>query len=257
MNDRALVTLAIGQPCLTNWQRYCAANWQVYANRNQLDLIVITEPLDRSDRPIPWQKCLIPSQPFAASYRQITILDADIAINPDAPNIFDQVPQDRVGGVISGSHIHDDLKPLLVSRLLKEPVPYERGLAQWRALQDWYYTDRGLTPQRAGIINTGVLVASPAHHASVFRAVYDSPHAETRQREQIALSYAILRASLLHPIDTRFNSVLYETLLVHHHYLFTHAADESMGRAVVRAELTNNFFLHFAYDQALMRLLSD
>jgi hypothetical protein len=96
MNDRALVTLAIGQPCLANWQKYCEPNWQAYAHRHHLDLIVITQPLIQTttgqpERPIPWQKCLIPSQPFAQKFAQVAILDADIAINPTAPNIFDQV----------------------------------------------------------------------------------------------------------------------------------------------------------------------
>jgi len=257
MNDRALVTLAIGQPCLDNWQRLCAAGWQAYASRHGLDLVVVTEPLVPSERPIPWQKCFVPSHPSAAKYRQIAVLDADIAINPEAPNIFDQVPPERIGGVISGSHIHDDLKLVLLSRLLKKVIPYERGLETWRADQNLAYSNYGLTPQAAGVIQTGVLVVSPQQHAGLFRAVYDAPDPETRQYEQMQLSHAILSAGLLCPIDSRFNSVLFETLLVHHHYLFTAAVGEPVTRAVVHGELANNFFLHFAYNQNLMRFLGD
>jgi hypothetical protein len=233
-----------------------------------LDLVVITEPLvkvapGQPERPIPWQKCLIPSQPFAQNYSQIAILDADIVINPGAPNIFDQVPPERIGGVISGSHIHDDLKLILLSRLTKKPVPYEPRLpnqppSQWRSFQDSYYhREGGLTPQPAGIINTGVLVVSPLHHAELFRAVFNSEHAITRQFEQVRLSHAILSAGLFHPIDTRFNSVLHETLLVHHYYLLARPTDELIRRDVIRAELVNNFFLHFAYDQNMMQLLPE
>lgn len=85
MSDVALVALAIGQPYLSNWQKYCAAGWQAYAQKHQLDLILVTEPIDRSpfalSRSPAWQKCLLLGQDFSRNYRQLVILDCDIAIN--------------------------------------------------------------------------------------------------------------------------------------------------------------------------------
>ena len=87
MNRAALVTLAIGQPYLANWQKYCAANWQAYSQKHRFDLHVITEPLDHSplaaSRSPAWQKCLVLSQDFARRYRQVVLLDSDIAINTE------------------------------------------------------------------------------------------------------------------------------------------------------------------------------
>src|SRR5437016_12929944 len=85
LKEGALVTLAIGEHYLSNWQKYCAADWQAYAAKHGYDLIVITEPLDRSPRAMArspaWQKCLVLSQEFARQYHQIVLLDSDIAIN--------------------------------------------------------------------------------------------------------------------------------------------------------------------------------
>src|SRR5688572_19595633 len=122
MNETAIASLAIGEPYYSNWQKYCAAGWKAYAAKHQLDLIVITEALDRSPlaagRSPAWQKCLVAGQEFALKYRQIVLLDCDVAINPRlAPNICDQVPAELVGGVIVGSYIHPDLRVVLLTRL--------------------------------------------------------------------------------------------------------------------------------------------
>jgi hypothetical protein len=267
-NSAAIVTLAIGQPHWTNWQRYCEANWRRYAASHNLDLIVVTHPLDSSPRGLSrsfsWQKCLVLSQEFASHYRQLAILDADIAINPAAPNIFEQVTPDKVGGVLSGTHIHEDLRIVLLKRLAAlnnwpQRTEYAPGDLHWRQFQFDAYEANGLAPGFPALIQGGVLVASPKFHRDRFAAVYAaaSSVAESRCYEQVPLSHALLTADLFQPIDSRFNSVLYETLLVHHHYLFTAKLGEPVTRAVVRAEFANNFFLHFAYDPTLMRFLTD
>ncbi len=257
MNRNAIVTLAIGEQYLTFWRKFCSVSWHEYAKRHNLDLIVITEPLAKSQRSAPWNKCLVLSQPFAIKHKQIAIIDSDIAINADAPSIFDQVPETVVGGVLNCSHIHDDLKCLLLSRLTNVPLPYELGPIQWNRVRDRFYQRYRLAPIPSGMINTGVLVATPERHAGIFRTVFDSPCQETELFEQIHLSHSLLSAGLFQAIDTRFNSVLYETLLVHHYYLFTQLLGESVTRAVVRTEFSNNFFLHFSHNKSLIRFLAD
>src|SRR5687767_13522277 len=111
MKNAAIVTLAIGQPHQSRWDQYCRAGWMAYAEKHNLDLIVVNEPLDRSQRgtsrSVAWQKCLVLSQDWAARYQQIVLMDSDIAINhDDAPSIIEQVAPTSVGGVISCSHIH-------------------------------------------------------------------------------------------------------------------------------------------------------
>src|SRR5687767_1985790 len=158
MNENAIVTLAIGEPYLSNWQKYCAAHWQEYAGKHQFDLIVLTEPLDRSPvalaRSPSWQKCLIWGQDFARQYRQLVVLDCDIAINPRlAPNIIDQVPIECVGGTTAGSHIHEDLRALLIDRMTGTQREYRRAPLQWREDQNSVYRTFGFEPFEIGVVN--------------------------------------------------------------------------------------------------------
>jgi hypothetical protein len=262
MPDAAIVTLAIGEPYLSNWQKFCEAHWRTYAARHQFDLFVITEPFDRSasalSRSPAWQKCLVWGQAFARQYRQIILLDSDIAINPrTAPRITDQVPIDRVGGTTAGSHIHEDLRVVLIDRLSGTQREYRRGLGHWQDDQNSVYRDYGLPPLEPGIVNTGVLVANPIKHRAIFEQVYAGGYPESRCYEQVPLSHALLSAGVFHPIDTRFNSLFYESVAVHYPYLLNKQTPhyDELAKSAVHVQIVNNFFLHFAYDNDFMRFL--
>jgi hypothetical protein len=265
MNENAIVTLAIGESYLRLWQKYCASSWQAYARKYQFDLIVLTEPLDystiASSRSVAWQKCLTLSQPFAQHYRQVVLLDCDIVINHEqAPNIIEQTPAHFVGGVISGSHLQEDLRVVLLSRLTGTRYEYRPRLKHWREDQKNFYSQHGLSPIEAGIVQTGVLVANPERHRAVFEKVYSTRFPiEDRGYEQIPLSHALLTAGIFQGIDTRFNSVFYETLVVHYPFLMNRSLSEFevLVRHAVRSQFENNFFLHFAYDAQFMRYLLD
>ena len=256
MGDAAIVTLAVGEKHLAYWRRYCQPSVEAYARKQGYDLIVITEPLDRSDaaagRSASWQKCLILGQEFAAKYRQVVLLDSDIAINVEsAPRITEQAPVVMIGGVISGSHIHPDLRLVLLHRMTGQPLSYERGQVQWREYQGEYYKQFGLSPMDMGIVQAGVLVASPRYHRELFERVYQAswPAEQARTYEQVPLSHAILSSGMFRQIDTRFNSVFFETLLVHYPYLLLENLEirDVVARCAVQAEFANNFFLHFAH----------
>jgi len=261
MSDTAIVILAIGDEYLAYWQHFCSRSCHAYAAKHGYDIIVVSEPLDDSPRAQKrspaYQKCLVLSQEFSRKYRQIVSLDCDIVINvAESPPIHGQTPTDRVGGVLSGGHIHEDLRCVLADRTARVRSDYSRGLQRWENLQSLAYSSHGLQPRNA-VIQTGVLVASPAHHREVFEAIYHADFLTTRSYEQVPLSHAILSNDLFCPLDTRFNSVFYETALVHYPYLF----DESLPdfprllSLALQTEFANNFFLHFAYDRDMIKAL--
>jgi hypothetical protein len=263
MPHSAIVVVAIGADILTYWRTYCETQCRAYASKCGYDLILVTEPLDRSpratSRSAAWQKCLVLSQDFSQQYQQIISLDSDIVINPAAsPPISDQVPVDHVGGVICGSHIHEDLRCLLAQRVLKQSSDYARGLKNWEAMQRLAYEHYGLEPPLTNVVQTGVLVASPLHHRQIFEAVYHAPEQHSsRSYEQVPLSHALLTSRLFCQVDTRFNSVFHETALVHYPYLFNPQLPQYQFAAscAVQTEFANNFFLHFAYDRSLVRFV--
>ncbi len=197
------------------------------------------------------------NQEWAAQYERIVLLDCDIAINAaKAPNVLDQVEPQYVGGVISCAQIHQDLRPLLLAK----ECPYEGAGRQWQEEQADNYRMYGLPPMPQGVVQTGVLVTSPASHGKIFQAVYNAEAPlESTTYEQIPLSYTLPTYGLFRPIDTRFNSVLYDTAAVYYSFVFDRQATlhEVLVRAIIDVQLRNNFFLHFAHVSDWMQYLTN
>ena len=101
--NKALVTLAIGEKYLVPWRALCEPGWRAYAARHGYDLVVITQPLDTSPRAAArspaWQKCLVLGDAIAAGRDRIVWIDADVMINPTAPDITVGVPAEKIGAV--------------------------------------------------------------------------------------------------------------------------------------------------------------
>lgn len=83
-NRNAIVSLCIGNDYVALWEHLCRHGWQTYADANHYDLIVISEPIDQSERgrsrSLAWQKLLVLDQDWAQKYQQIVWIDADIVI---------------------------------------------------------------------------------------------------------------------------------------------------------------------------------
>ena len=260
MKQTAIATLVIGEPYQSIWSKHCLGDWYTYAQRIDAELLVFQQPLDLSPRALArsasWQKLLLLSTDACRNFRQVAILDCDIAINSQhAPNIFEQVDEEHVGGVINGSQLHADFRPML----LRLGQPYQRGLAQWQADQDRHYRKIGLEPRPEGLIQGGVLVASPQHHAELFSNVYLAGFPETHTYEQVPLSHALLSGGFFREIDTRFNCVFQETAGIYYPYVLYGQFEEKelLTKWAVRTMFTQNFFLHFAAAPQFMRYLQD
>jgi len=262
-SSAALVTLALGEPIQAYWNEHCKWNWTEYARLHGYDLHVITKPLDGSGRAASrspaWQKCLLLGQPLLQRYRQVLLLDADVVINcQKAPPITEYVPEDKIGGVISGAYLHDDLKMVFLERVRTKTYPFRPGVDDWHNEQRLFYKSYGLQPDFCEVVQTGVLVASPAQHRELFESVYGRDYsASERDYEQVPLSHEILQRGLLCRLNSRFNTVFYERMALHYPYLLNKQLPNynPLARIAVFVEWSNSFFLHFAYERDFARFL--
>jgi hypothetical protein len=102
------------------------------------------------------------------SYDRICYIDADIIVSPLAPNIFEKVPEDKMG--------------------LFEEGKYENRLSN---LQN-YFTQKGLNAVATQYFNTGVIVASKEH-----KKVFEVPEVfEDNFFEQTYLNYRIYKLEM-------------------------------------------------------------
>jgi hypothetical protein len=218
-NQKAIVTIAIGQKYVESWKNYCQPNWQAYAHKYGYDLICLEQPLDSSSRAKlrspAWQKCLILSQDFAIEYKTVVWIDSDILLNDKAPDVAIGVPENKVGAVDAY-----EFREVLVKRCYQLwPDALHSPTAQI------YYRNFGLPDDVDRAVNTGVMVLSPLHHRALLESVYDNYEDKGGREwhmEQRPLSYELLKGDHVHFLDPRFNVMLPIELLTYYPFLLTY-----------------------------------
>ncbi|GJL83672.1 MAG: hypothetical protein DHS20C01_33060 [marine bacterium B5-7] len=250
-NHKALVTLTIGREYNLYWRRYCQRFWLAYAKRHGYDIVCIDKPIDESrlgrSRPVHWQKHLLLSTGLATRYDRLVIIDADIAINPDAPCVVNQTPIDKIGVV-------DEYAT---------PTPELHGLAQDRLYDNWssrnfdyirddsahaFYRNAGYQKCFDRVVQAGMMVVSTRHHRDVLESIYykSAPNDDERgNREMRITSHSLLSSSRIHWLDGRFNMVWSLYRAAYCPDLIDGASSEAMVNNL-RQAISEVYFLHFA-----------
>lgn len=252
---KCLVTLALGDKHRQVFARV-RPTWEEYAARHGYELAAFERPLDDADTRSPaWQKLLILDQPETRDADIVVWMDCDIALNPfKAPDVALGVPEGKVGAVSRNASY-----PPAWSSAMAEGVPDIGQALAWREGRPpqegessaAYYGAYGLADV-GDLVNTGVLVLSPAHHSDLFAQLYRLPGSPDplNQYEQPYLSHALVQQGLLHPIDRRFNRLWFDEMCALYPFLLYQKPEdsgwESLVHLCVQAAYTNSYALHFA-----------
>jgi hypothetical protein len=262
-NRNAIVTLCIGNDYIALWEHLCRHGWRTYADANQCDLFVISEPIDRSERgrsrSLAWQKLLVLDQDWAQKYQQIVWIDADIVITPHSPNILEYVRDPRqIGICLVADQLSLAQKHIYLERLYGQSIPARNADAAWLLHNDAPFEQDGIDPKGCPMLSTGVMVVSPQHHRQLFRQCY-SLEGKTRLYEQPALSDLIRRSGLMQSVSPRFNWTINEAMMLFFKRMpRLPLLDGEMAfiNAFVENEYQKAYFLHFAGSMPLMNLLA-
>ena len=259
MARHAIVTLAVGADYAERFERHCRANWSAYARRHGFDLVVITEPLDTSERAQSrspaWQKCLVLGAPQLAGYERVVWVDADVCINPAAPSILEGVPPERVGAIDEHRFPSPEARQVILDAIIAAaPEHGDANKAFWRAWRDpgTWHAYAGLPSGQSHIVQTGVLVMSPEHHRTLLEHIYwteEDRGGKHFNYEMRPLSHEIQARGLQHWIDPRYNALVWWL------FLYENPSMNELSRFVQNC-YRRSFFLHFAGCAHLMPLVT-
>ena len=248
--NKAIFTLATGV-YKDLWDVYARPTWQAFCDRHGYQLVVLHEPLDTSSRAVgrsmAWQKLICHEHPRLQGFDQLIWLDADIVVNPSAPDPCLKADLELINCCLEFDWGCDpQLAPIAQawrdqqSRAFEEQHP---GHCFQGYPQLWGFGE-GAGP----LINTGFLLFSPQRHGALLRHVYD--HYDDAHvmhwGEMVPLSEEIHRAGLFHAMDPRFNMLIVPFLAS-----LLSGRDNSKMRIMASASmiyraLNDNYFLHFA-----------
>lgn len=247
---KAIITLVIGQQYQNTWRNICRRGWQAYCERHGYELIAIDKRLDTSERANKrspaWQKLLILGQDWAKDYERIVWVDSDILINPMAPSIVEEAPEDKIGCIDEAAYPSlKDHKAVIASKRVNDTS----------GDPELFHTCAGL-PRYQHIVQTGVMVLSPRHREllehtyNAYEDVGPGPFYEMR-----SLSHEIQKAGLQHWINPRFNAVLIWLAMADIVRTGAQPTNKLEMAYFITEQYFRNFFTHFAGHQDWMPIV--
>lgn len=259
---KAIVTLAIGNEYINEFNQLCKANWQKYCDKYNYDLICITSPLDNSERAQArspaWQKCLVLSQDWSQKYDRIVWVDTDVLINSNSPDISENIPIEKIGITDEFSQPNKEFYKLAIERMNKTWEKIHPGLKLYTTAEE-FYKHYGFDDYFEEVAQTGVMVLSPKYHRELFEHVYYNYEEKGLNYEMRPLSYEIIKNEFAHFIDQRFNYLwLYDKV---RHYPFTFEEKkhkklwgfikrknkeyDKFRKHCLQTAFVNSYFMHF------------
>jgi len=167
--NKAIMTIVAGEKYQALWEKV-EPYFTAYADRCGADLIVMGE----QEVPTPhWTKFAIYDF-LHKKYDRIAFIDADILIRPDAPSLFDLVPEDQFGIFNEGFYTP---RAMCIHEVKKV---YNVDLPNWNGA-DYY--------------NTGVMVVS-RQHRHIFKINGDIKHLRNAFGEQTYLNMRIMQSGV-------------------------------------------------------------
>jgi hypothetical protein len=200
-----LVSIAIGEKYVSEYNRIFRPSQESYARKHGYDFRVITDylgPIQHAST-ISFNKILVSSQDWSLDYDFVVFVDADILINPHAGPIHSCMDfGDKIGIV------DEFTQPSFQKR-----VAYNRRMG-WEPNPSLYYRSSGFVIQTDKMLNTGVLVMQPKKHGEFLKGVYDK-YVETSinnprlfHYEQSAIGYELQVNTMFVVLPNTWNTVV-------------------------------------------------
>lgn len=212
--------ISVGRTYLAEFERLFKPSVFAYCNKYGYDLKIFTDFLDpkrKQPDTISFQKCLVPDQ--LRDYDLVVVLDADIYIEDHAPAIHHLKLKDKIGIVDEVAQSRSDKYDHMVNI----------GFADYGKP---YYEKAGFELHTYSILNTGLMICSPAKHADYLKTIYERyvdksiGHPRGFHYEQACIGYELQKDESYELISNLWNFIYIHTQMTRDpvHCYFLHFA---------------------------------
>ena len=235
-----LVTVAIGEKHLEQYNKLFRKSHEKYAKKNNYDFKVVTDFLDNNGkkniytenrRSISFNKILVCSQPWSKNYDYIIFVDSDILININiAPALHNYCDYENRIGIVDE---------------FSQPTPEQR--IEWQKLKrcrdksasQYYKVNGDFNIDTNIVINSGFMIFQPNIHANFAENIYNKYIAKTtnekkgyRHCDQQYIGYELQINNMYKILPNKFNALwmIYR----------------DMGYKDLEMFFCENYFIHFA-----------
>ena len=254
-----IVTIAIGDQYLSEWEQYALPSWKLYCEKYDIGLIVFTRDLiskqDLKWKKATWQKLLIGNtlKSKISNIDNICYLDTDILISPIAPDIFNNFNRDAISLVSLRKNLPFDyyevLKKIAFFRNLYYDINYPLDSALFISLSDLYkYHD--LTPVEdeacAGFFIFNVEKKSELLYKYFFE-IDSNINSITGGGDQTHFNHFVQTSSSITWLNYKYQAIWVFEMAAKYPFLYKNKNLRSeVIQDCIDASLLDNYFLHFA-----------
>jgi hypothetical protein len=252
-----IVTIAIGDRYLSDWENFASPFWTNYCKRHGLGLIVIhkdlIKPSENTWKKANWQKFLIGeyANKYFPNIERICYLDSDILISQLAPNVFD-FHQDGSMSLVSLFHHlpynrSSTLEKLTWFRNQSSEGRYPLDSAIYMGITD-LFNYHGLAPQDDYACSGMFIMDTSIHSETMYQyffTIEGNVQTITNGGEQTHFNFLAQSNFFINWLPYQFQSIWsYEAANYYPSVFFNKYSDHTY--LSVQNSLVNNYFLHFA-----------
>ena len=206
----ALVVITIGEKYKKEYQRNFFQSHQKFSQKNNLDIIIVSDYIEETSKHPSWQKLLIFRHPEVKKYERILLIDADIYITKQAENPLKEVPAGLYGATKNNAYN-------LASLGKSDPTLYD-----------------GMDNPPEFVLNGGFLILEKNIHQNMMEEIFYK-YPERICFEQGPLSYHLLKNYKGVVLSSKFNTII-----------TSYREYAGRGLSILREMYEENYFLHFA-----------
>lgn len=256
-SGNALVTLAIGQDYLDQWEKYCSASWMKYCEINNLGLFIAIESLDKRQpqKKPQWQKLLLAGalRSHYPEVKNFCYLDSDILINYHQPSIFDDCDLNKLNLV---SQVHN--LPFSLNYAQKSVSFYRNKFYSKKyplnssilfSVEDIYSYHN--LPKFNDYFCSGFFAGSVEQFASPLNQIYDSydhtVESLTDGGDEPLLNFEFQSRFQINWLPYKYQALWLFEMASYYPFLYDpQIFNTDLLSACISAVLSRNVFLHFA-----------
>lgn len=201
MNKNLVLTVSVGN-LFSDIQKLTHPSIKKYANKINADFLVVSETKYTDPN---WEKTQVYN--LLNKYKRIILLDSDLIIREDCPNLFEIVPEDKLGGFNEKKYFQNAEKVKLEAIKYKFEIP--------KITNDYY--------------NTGVLVISRKHKplfkpVNTFLGTFNDYFNTLIQKDKVKTYDLDYRYNRMHYQDDYCGTPRHDAYIIH----YSQAPDEIM-----------------------------
>lgn len=254
-----MAVIAIGDEFFAEWKRFAYPLLEQYCRRHGIGLLVFDQDLvskeDRYWKKATWQKMLIGKTVLDSllEVNHICYIDADILVNPFAPNIFDEYNSETIGLVSLRKRLPypywDVLRRIAFNRNKYYSSDYPLDSALFLSLKD-LYAFHGLEEQTDEAC-MGLILFNPKNHSEIMKSWFEkydkNIKSVTGGGDQTHINFEIQNWGKVSWLDYRFQAIWVFEMAWKYPFLYKYNDQYSdVIKECIEASLESNFFLHFA-----------